>query len=123
MSVIKRSRHSLEKNEKVFSPHPGRTAMFCPDLRCLLEVLPADDRLVGIGDNHPPVIRYYDRLPGFVIHNLRLQQNQIAGVDGVAQDRADRGTVPAVGVTVPHRAVLRKTSVALSVLALTVTDV
>ena len=54
--------------------------MFCPDFCCLLEDFTADDRLVGIGDNHPPVIRYYDSLPGFVIHNLLFQQDQITGV-------------------------------------------
>ena len=33
--------------KQVLSPHPGRTAMFCPDFCRLLEDLPADDQLVG----------------------------------------------------------------------------
>ena len=89
--------------KQVLSPHPGRTAMFCPDFCRLLEDLPADDRLVGVGDNHPLVIRYNDGLSGFVIHNLRFQQDQITGVDRVAQDLTDRSTVPSVGGSIPHR--------------------
>ena len=76
--------------------------MFCPDFHCLLENLSADDRLVGVGDNHPPVIRHGSRLSCFVVHNFSFQQDQIAGVDWIAQDRANRGTAPAVGVAVRH---------------------
>ena len=75
-----------QPTKQIFSPHPGRTAMFCPDFRCLLEDLPADDRLVCVGDDHTAVIRNLDRLPGFVVHDLRFQQDQVAGIDRVAQD-------------------------------------
>jgi hypothetical protein len=35
---------------------------------------------VSIGNNHTTIIRHGGRLPGFVVHNLRFQQDQVAGV-------------------------------------------
>ena len=53
--------------------------MLCTDFFCLLKDLPADDRLVGIWDDHPPLPRHGDGLPGLVVDDLRFQQDQIAG--------------------------------------------
>ena len=90
--------------------------MFCPDFCCLLEDFPADDRLVGVGDDYPAIFRYHGRPPGFVVHNLSFQQDQIAGVNGIAQNRSYRSAAPAVGITFCHRSITRKTSIALPAL-------
>ena len=57
--------------------------MFCPDFCCLLEDFSADDWLVGVGNDYPTIFRNHGRLPGFMVHNLRFQQDQIAGVNRI----------------------------------------